>query len=648
MKKYILCLLFSGLISASMAQTPGMMQRRMLPGKIDTLLINYLSYSKFSSLDDVGFSEAVANQFKFLFAPGAHITDEVNPSYYDQNYDHAFDLPIRTVDEYVAKTKENYPAGLFVKFNAIQADYAAGKIVLLKETNGTTKGGILYKVIDTIRLNLDISADFKSVKIADVIVMGYTIALVNDDDRDFVANELDKCPKEQGLRTPTGCFTKEEKVAFAAAEKERKRREKEALAQNDGKDAAAKAEAERKRKEKEALDKANAEKEALAKAEAERIRKEKEAQDAANAGQTDAAKAEQERIRKEKEAIAQQEKHERDSIEQKRKEDAALAKENKKKEKPAEPAQPGLFIGVMVSAGNNNFKSAFAENNLGYDKLLKGNKSVYSITPLKLDKRAPFTQFQLDVDYFFGSKKKFGIATGLGVSSFNATFAMDSFHVEYRSTDSRGETYRRVLHVRAIDEHLKVSTINIPIMLQYKFGLGDKANICVGLGVNYFNVRKANVSGSGVADYEAIYNYGSGSSTATFDEGVPPDRNSWLITRSNVEAHNGKAGEQAYFTQKRADGYDVAIDQAISRTDELSLSGGLGRILRVNANFMLSEKLWFATMLQFQGVSMKNGSYSNNYKLTDEIGTYNFLLNNSATLKASSVALGIGLKYTIK
>ncbi len=617
MKKHLLLLFIMGLMIPALAQTPGMMQRKMLPGKIDTLIINYFSYSKFSSLDDIGFSDAVANQFKSLFNSGANLTDEANPSFYDKDFEHPFNLPTRSIDDYLAKTKENYPAGLFVKYNAIQVDYTALTILLLKETNGTTKDGLLYKVTDTLKLKLTASADFKNIKIQDATVLGYTITLANDDDRDFIANELDKCPKEQGFRSATGCFTKEEKAAYVIAEKERKRKEKEdnSVVKNDkDKLALAKAEKDRLQKEKDSKDamakndKNNTDKDAAAMAEKARLQKEKE----------------------EKEALVLQEKEEKE----------------RERNRVKEPSLPGLFIGLTVSGGNNNINAPFDVNNIGYLNLRTGNKSSNHITGLNPNKKAPFTQLQLDLEYYFGAKKKIGIATGIGYTGFNASFAMDSAHLEYQATDSKNNIYRRVLTVHAIDEELMIRSLNIPILLQFKFGLGDKANMTLGLGANYHSVLSTKASGTASADYEAIYSFQNGQSI--FDTASPPSRSSWLITRSNVEAHNGKIGEAEYFTQKRADGYDVAIDQSLKKEETLNLIGSMGALLRLNANFKLSEKIWLATLLQFQSVSFANSSYHKNYTLTDTIGSYNVLLNNVNTFKAGSLSLGIGLKFTIK
>lgn len=536
MKKYYLVLLFLGLLIGSNAQTSGIMKRKLIPGKIDTLLSNYFLYSKLSSLDDVGFSDAIAVQFKNLFTADAKITDEVNPMIYDKNYEHPFDLPIRSVDEYIAKTKENYANGLFLKYKAIQVDYTALSVTMLKETNGTTKTGLNYKITDTLKLKLALSADAKTIKISDIIVMGYSIVLGNDADRDFVPNHLDKCPEEQGFRTVNGCYTKEEKAEIA---------------------------------------------------------------------------------------------------------------DRKKKERG--PSLPGFYIGLTLSGGNNNFTNPFSTNNLGYPSLIKGDKSVNSITNFYQKRQSPFTQFQLDLDYYFGKKKKFGIATGVGFSSFNSSFVMDSFHVEYQSTDGGGNVYRRVLHARAIEEDFKITSINVPIVLQYRFNLGDKTNLVIGLGVNYHSVSAAKVKGSAVADYEAIYNFGnSPGNTTFFDSSATPSGKSWLITRSNIEAHGGKSGEADYFTKKREDGYDVAINQTLTKEEGLDLTSSMGSLLRIGANFKLSEKMWLATLLQFQSVTFTNNTFIKNYQLTDVIGTYNFLLNNVNSMKVNTVSLGIGIKYTIK
>ncbi len=561
MKKNLLLLLVFVSMIPAVALSQGMMQRKQLPGKIDTLLINYFNYSKFTSFDESGFSDFIASKFEKLFSHTAQITDEVNPSFYDKDFDHPFNLPIRAVDEYIAKTKENYPYGVYPKYNAIQVDYAALIILMLKETNGTTKTGLQYKIIDTLKLELKASPDFKTITIENATVMGYTIFLSNDDDRDFIPNGLDKCPKEQGFRTVNGCLTKEEKVAIAQAKR-------------------------------------------------------------------DASKVP---VKDTTPVVAK--------------------KEKKIKEKPVDdgPTLPGLYLGLTVSGGNNSLEVPFNGTNVSYDQQLKGSKNVNNITGIKLTKQAPFTQVQMDVDYYFGKKKKIGIATGIGYSGFNASIAMDSFHVEYRATDSKNNVYRRLVTARAIDEDLKIKSINIPFLLQFKFDLGDKANLTFGFGAVYHSVLSAKVSGTAKADYEAVYNFGvPAGNTTTYDTSLVPSGDSWLITRGNVEAHNGKIGEKKYFNDYRADGYDVAIEEALSKESSLSLGSSLGAIVRINANLKLSEKLWFATLLQFQSVTFTNGSFQKNYMLTNEIGSYNVLMNNVSTLKTGSLSLGIGFKFTIK
>ncbi len=556
MKRSILIVVFLSSMASLTSQTT-MLQRKQISGKIDTLLLNYINYAKLTSTDDLAFSEITAKRFSYLFIEEAEINDEVNPGYYDKNYDNPFSLPTRKMEDYITKTRENYPWGLKLKYQALYVDYNSFTAIMQKETKGINKDGLIYVINDTIRLKFSLSNQSKVVRIEKIEVLGYVINCLNDDDRDFIPNEIDKCPQEQGLRTETGCFTKEERMAVLAYQKEKSKLE--------------------------------------------------------NNNQNDNVSGE-----KNKGHIWQN------------------------KSLPTR-----FFLGLNASTGVITTILNFDINNLNYLNQIAGNPKIFSCSGFTQDQNTTHSQYQLDIDYFFGRKAKIGLATGFGVTNTKQIFTMHNFHIEYQSTDSKGRIYRRLSTVQNAEEETTTQSLTIPILAQYKLSISKNVAVTLGLGTNILKIYSCAVNAKALGNDEGIYNFDN-NQQSIFDGGLTPSNSSWIITKEHVEIHNGNGQMQEYFAQKAADGYGVGINEQLANNGQLKLIANPGFLSGLNLEIALSEKTSLTLLTRYQRYSIRNLSSVIGYRVSDEIGSYNMLMKNVSLLKTTSLVVGVGLKFTLK
>ena len=128
----------------------------------------------------------------------------------------------------------------------------------------------------------------------------------------------------------------------------------------------------------------------------------------------------------------------------------------------------------------------------------------------------------LQVGYFFGPKRNFGIGAGLMYMNQQGDLTIDHFHVEYRSIDYYGNTFRQVLTSNGkIKESINTSSLNIPVVFKYKTAFTHKIGFTADAGLLFNVLEQNNYTAHASFDYEAIYKYTGG-------EGV----HFWSIERS--------------------------------------------------------------------------------------------------------------------
>ena len=122
----------------------------------------------------------------------------------------------------------------------------------------------------------------------------------------------------------------------------------------------------------------------------------------------------------------------------------------------------------------------------------------------------------MQLGYFFGKGRHFGIGLGLMIVEQNTSVTMDNFHVEYRSLDYLNDTFRQLITAHGpVMETINTTNVSMPLMLKYQAMFSRHIGITIDAGLLLSLGIQNNYSAEGAFDYEAIYKYvqsGSGGS----------------------------------------------------------------------------------------------------------------------------------------
>lgn len=253
--------------------------------------------------------------------------------------------------------------------------------------------------------------------------------------------------------------------------------------------------------------------------------------------------------------------------------------------------------------------------------------------------------FDAQVAYFFDKARNWGIGTGLWYMSQHGTVTMDKFHVEYQSNDYAGNVFRQVITANnAINEKLRISNFNIPLLLKYKNRFSKSIGFTADAGL-MFNLNARNsFTSDATFDYEAIYKFtgSQGAVKTVYDNSAVPGASDLLITRKYQSTIQPDV--RAYFEQLRKQGNNVGLNMApSSNTGKSSYKGGsVGILLRPAVSFYLSDNIALnvGAYYLYQRFS-NNGSAG---MITDKIGTYNSVLGNVSKVSASSLGISAGVR----
>lgn len=183
---------------------------------IDSVLRIYEDNLTFTDVASDSISAKATKKFKSVFTADATIFDDLNPDFFDDPHNKGFRFRLRTVDDFLARTKEIYPRGL-VEANitnmAISYDDLSqhrALVAIEKKVSAYAYNGWQVEIIDTLLLSLKLSSDFRGAQITgiseDGIRDGYVnYKIINDSDGDLVIDEDDVCPDVPGYIIYKGC-----------------------------------------------------------------------------------------------------------------------------------------------------------------------------------------------------------------------------------------------------------------------------------------------------------------------------------------------------------------------------------------------------------------------------------------------------------
>jgi outer membrane protein OmpA-like peptidoglycan-associated protein len=254
----------------------------------------------------------------------------------------------------------------------------------------------------------------------------------------------------------------------------------------------------------------------------------------------------------------------------------------------------------------------------------------------------------LDVQgaYFFGKKCNFGVGVGLMYLYQEGDMVMDNFHVEYRSTDNFGSTFRQVLTGNGrIKESLRIHNLSIPLVFKYQTWFTKKVGFTADAGLLINVVERINYSTGSSFDYEAIYRYSGnpGQVVPVYDNSPTPSPDALLLTRQYAADHG--LNSDNYINDLRSRGYNVGLGvKPANNSGNVNYNGSVGILLRpmVTIAMCSNTSLNLGVYYIYQDFNHNTG----NYRITDKVGTYNTMLNSVNRSINHSLGLNIGVRYT--
>jgi outer membrane protein OmpA-like peptidoglycan-associated protein len=253
----------------------------------------------------------------------------------------------------------------------------------------------------------------------------------------------------------------------------------------------------------------------------------------------------------------------------------------------------------------------------------------------------------LQVGYFFGKNKHWGIGTGILYLREKGNITLDNFHAVYQSVDNNGYTFRQVVSANPIREEIRIDNFNIPLVLKYKNRFSKHWGFTADAGV-LFNLQAKNTYNTNASfDYEAIYKFvtNEGVNTPVYETSVIPADNDFLITKSQFSKNNPGSVED-YFNQKRAAGYNVGLGVKPNQQEGTTsfAKGSVGFILQPSLNYFFSDRVALNVGAYYINQTFKNEATAS-YTLTGKPGEYSSVVNSVDKVHTQSFGGNLGLRF---
>ena len=257
--------------------------------------------------------------------------------------------------------------------------------------------------------------------------------------------------------------------------------------------------------------------------------------------------------------------------------------------------------------------------------------------------------FDAQLGYFFGKNRHWGVGAGFLYFMQSGDMTLDKFHVEYQSTDSRGDIFRQ--HITAngpIKESLKITNMNIPLVLKYKNQFSKHWGFAMDAGILYNLQLKNSYTTDASFNYEAIYAYQKNgeSYTTYYDQKdiANLDAADWIITKDYYTTKNPTGSIADTFNLLRSQGYNVGLNQkpASNKGDASYKTGSIGLLLKPSVSYLVSPHVALDFGLYYTYQTFK--SNESNYRLTDKVGSYSSLTNGMSSVGASSLGANVGVR----
>ncbi|MCF8450787.1 MAG: outer membrane beta-barrel protein [Taibaiella sp.] len=332
------------------------------------------------------------------------------------------------------------------------------------------------------------------------------------------------------------------------------------------------------------------------------------------------------------------------------------------------------LVAIVVAA---NTHSAFAQVRSEYFRSLSADLQVTSGILTQNIKAIPFSvnylqainAYQGDIKftkgqsmgydfrlgYYFNRKRSLGVGLGINYYKQEGNLNLDTFHIEFRSSDATYPTFRQsITTTRDIREAITTTSINIPILLRYKKDFNEKWALTVDAGLLYnINVKNTYTTDANF-DYEGIYKFEG--TVPVYDAAPVPDQSSLLITKAEYLKDFPKGDVVRYFAFHDSIGKSVGLGLGADKKDGKVnyKSGSLGYTGEVAINYMVVRNICLRLGAYYTAQSFTNTSNNNALKLTDKVvedasgkniaANYNSMLNQVQNVKSNNFGLMLGVR----
>jgi len=254
--------------------------------------------------------------------------------------------------------------------------------------------------------------------------------------------------------------------------------------------------------------------------------------------------------------------------------------------------------------------------------------------------------FDLNLGYFFGAKKNFGLGTGIQFVNQQYGLNLDKFAIEYQSTDNFGSTFRQGLRANnGLEEKIVAQSWGLPVLMLYKKQLNEKWGLNVDLGVVFNLASKARYTAQSNFDYEAIYAF-DGNGNPVYDGNPVPDPNDWLITKAHYEKVNTDGNVNNYFEGLFAQGYNVglAVEPNKKEGDVTNYTIQTSFFVQPGVSYRIKPNLALHAQVAYRRFVVAHAN-SSNYRTTDVRGSYQSLSDGLNTSTQNLVSFSVGMRY---
>jgi len=263
--------------------------------------------------------------------------------------------------------------------------------------------------------------------------------------------------------------------------------------------------------------------------------------------------------------------------------------------------------------------------------------------------------YNLRLGYYFNRKRSLGVGLGVDYYKQEGTLSMDTFHVEFRSSDAKYPVFRQVISTtRGIKETVTSQSINIPVLLRYKKDFNERLALTVDAGIMYNLYAKNTYNTNANFDYEAIYKFEG--NVPVYDNSPTPSDASLLITRAEYLKDFPAGDVRAFFAHHDSIGKSVGLNlEADQKTGTVKYkSGSLGYTGEVAVNYMVVRNICVRLGAYYTAQSFTNTSNNNALRLTDKVVenkdgritgvNYNSILNEVQSVKSNNFGLTLGVR----